>query len=217
MYRTVVLVVLVAVAGCAGAGGGAGTPTETPPIRATAAPATLAPAVAEATGYARRRADAPPLNTTVTARIEGDVTLQTTRRVRARTARRVYVRETSAGPAVVGLYAVPAVNPFENADLRKNPAAGLSPPTLAIRAQTVYADVRDVSQSGERSVAMLGNGTTLTTYRATATDDGGSRAVAVAVATVAHGGDYVTIVVVTPAGRTAPLDRLLGAVRHRKG
>jgi hypothetical protein len=204
---------VVVLAGCAGAGGGAGTPDE-PPLRATAAPATLDTATLDATGYAERRADSPPLNATITARIEGDVTLQTTREVRATTARRVYVRPTPDGPAVVGLYAVPSVQPFENADLRKNPAVGLSPAERLTRAQSVYADVGDLSETDDRSVTTLDAEATLTTYRATATVDGTDRPVTAAVVTVAHGRDYVTVAVVTPRGRTAPLARLLGAVRH---
>lgn len=209
-----VLLVSVLVAGCSGTGG-AGTTTESPPLRATAAPATIAPAALDATGYAERRADAPPLNTTITARIEGDVTLQTTRDVRATTARRVYGRSTPDGPAVVGLYAVPSIQPFENADLRKNPAAGLSAVGLLTRAQSVY-DVRDLSRTGERSVTVLDTEATLTQYDGTATANGTDRSVTAAVVTVAHGRDYVTVAVVTPDGQDAPLDRLLGAVRHEK-
>lgn len=215
MHRRVLtlgIVVLVAVAGCAGAGGG--DATDEPPLRATAAPATLDPATLDATGYAERRADAPPLNTTITARIEGDVTLQTTREVRATTARRVYARPTPEGPAVVGLHSVPSVKPFENADLRKNPAVGLSPADRLARAQSVYANVRDLSTAGERSVTVLGTEATLVRYRGVATANGTDHAVAAAVVTIAHGGDYVTVVVVTPRGRDAPLSRLLGAVRH---
>lgn len=207
---------LVVLAGCAGAGGGGGTPTPDPPIRETATPATLDPTAFSATGYAERRADAPPLNTTITARIEGDVTLRTTRDVRATTARRVYVRSTPDGPAVVGLYAVPSVKPFENADLRKNPAVGLSPAERLARAQSVYADPRDLSTVGERSVTVLGTESALIRYRGTAGVNGTDRPVAAALVTVAHGDDYVTVGVVAPRGRDTPLDRLLGAVRHEK-
>jgi hypothetical protein len=210
MFRYVPLAFLVLVAGCAG-GGGAGTTTPSPPIRAAATPATL-----DAPGYAERRADAPWVNTTITARIEGDVTLQTTREVRARTARRVYARSMPAGPAVVALYAVPSVKPFDNADLRKNPAAGLTPAELLTRAQTVYG-VRDLSATGERSVTVLDAEATLTHYRGTGSANGTDRSVTAAVVTVAHGADYVTVAVVTPRGRDAPLDRLLRAVRHKKG
>ncbi|MFB6255841.1 MAG: DUF6517 family protein [Haloplanus sp.] len=207
-----VSVVLVFVlAGCAGGGGGA-TATPEPPLRAAAAPATL-----DATGYAERRADSPPLNATITARIEGDVTLQTTREVRATTARRVYARSTPDGPVVVGLYAVPSVKPFENADLRKNPAAGLSTAAILGRSQSVYTDVRDRSTTGERSVTVLGTEATLTRYRAVATVNGTDRRVSAAVVTVAHGDDYVTVVVMTPRGREASLPRLLDAVRHETG
>jgi hypothetical protein len=212
----VALVVSVLVAGCAG-GGGAGTPTDDPPLRATADPAILTPDALDATRYAERRADAPRLNTTITARLEGDVTLQTTREVRATTARRVYARPTPSGPAVVGLYAVPSVQPFDNADLRKNPATGLSSADLLTRAQPVYADVRDLSATGERSVTTLGTAATLARYRGVATRNGSTRSIGAALVTVAHDGDYVTVAVVTPRRRDASLDRLLGAVRHEKG
>ncbi|AZH23970.1 DUF6517 family protein [Haloplanus aerogenes] len=210
---TLGVLVLVLAAGCAG--GGDGTPTDDPPLRATATPATLDPATLDATGYTERHADTPPLNTTITARIEGDVTLQTTRDVRATTARRVYGRATPDGSVVVGLYAVPAVQPFENADLRKNPATGLSTADVLTRAQTVY-DVRDLSQTGQRSVTLLGTDATLTQYEGMATANGTDRPVTAAVVTVAHGDDYVTAAVVTPRGRDAPLVRLVEAVRHEK-
>jgi len=206
---------LVLVAGCAGGGGGGATPTPDPPLRVTATPASLDPATLDAAGYTERRTDAPALNTTITARIEGDVTLQTTRDVRATTARRVYARSTPDGPAVVGLYAVPGVQPFENADLRKNPAAGLSTADVLARAQTVY-DVRDLSQTGERSVTLLGTDATLTRYEGTATANDTDRSITATTVTVAHGSDYVTVAVVTPRGRDVPLDRLFGAVRHEK-
>lgn len=207
---------LVVLAGCAGGG----TSEDSPPLRATATPATFESGALADLGYAERRADAPPLNTTITARIEGDVTLQTTRDVRATTGRRVYARSTPDGPVVVALYTVPAVRPFDNADLRKNPAVGLSPAALATRAQTVYADVRDASRAGAQSVTMLGNRTTLTRYRATARNGSRTadpRPVTVAVTAVAHGGDYVTLVIVRPRSADPSLRRLLGAVRHKKG
>jgi hypothetical protein len=219
MPRSVPVIVIVVsalalAAGCAGAGGSGGTPTADPPLRATAAPATLDATTLDAAGYAERRADAPPLNTTVTARIEGDVTLQTTREVRATTARRVYVRSTPDGPAVVALHSVPSVQPFENADRRKNPAVGLSPADRLGRAQAVYADVRDLSMVGERSVTVLDAGATLTRYRGTARANGTDRPVAATLVTVGHGGDYVTVAVVAPRGVDTSVPRLLGAVRH---
>ncbi|MFB6194545.1 MAG: DUF6517 family protein [Haloplanus sp.] len=203
---------LVLVAGCAGGGGDEAA--DSPPLTGTAAPATLDPAVRNDTGYAERRADTSQLNTTITASIQGDVTLRTTRKATVTAARRVYVRPSSAGPAVVALYSVPAVEPFENADLRKNPAGALSRAALVTHSQSVYADVRDVSQVGSRSVTLLGNETTLARYRATATRNGSSTTVTAAVATVRHRGDYVTVVAVTPRGVETPFARLLGAVRH---
>jgi hypothetical protein len=68
----------------------------------------------------------------------------------------------------------------------------------------------------ERPVTILGVETTLARYRGTATTraDDAARAVAAAVGTVSHAGDYVTVVVVTPRGRDAPLARLLDGVCH---
>lgn len=217
MSRRVLVGLLVVLAGCAGAGGGGATPTPEPPVRATATPASLDSTVLSATGYAEERADSPPLNATVTARIEGDVTLRTTRDVRATTARRVYARPTPDGPAVVGLHTVPSVKPFENADLRKDPAVGLSPAERLARAQSVYADPRDLSTAGERSVTVLGVEATLTRYRGMARVNDADRPVSAALVTVAHGGDYVTVAAVAPRGVDTSLSRLLGAVRHEKG
>jgi hypothetical protein len=194
----------VLLAGCTG-----GTSESPPPIVADASPATLDDATLSATGYEHVSTTRGRLNTTVSARIQGDVTLSTTRRVNATTVTAIYRRETDTGPVVATLYSVPAVQPFENANLTKNPASGRE-----AAAFVADYDVSDVEETGSRRVTLLGNETTLTTFAARGTANGRSVAVRLTRVTVRHDGDYVTVVVVTPRGVDSRLDRLLRGVAH---
>jgi len=112
----------------------------------------------------------------------------------------------------------PAVRSIENVDETADPARAVALPELLVTVQDQYADVRDRSQVGERSVTLLGNETTLETYQATATVDGESVTVSVRVATVRDGDDYVTVVGIVPAERSDvdPVRRLAEDVTHEK-
>lgn len=206
------LAVLVLVAGT----GCSGPESDAEPIRTNASRATVAPDALSATGYELAGERRQWLNTTISARIQGDVTLQTTRVVNASVAVAEYRRGTDGPPAVLGLYSVPGVQPFESANLTKNPAESLDAAALAVRAQSTFVDVRDVEKRGERTVAMLGTQTTLARYTATAAAGGSGVEVDISVATVRHDGDYVTAVLVGPPGATdlSRTDRLLAGVRH---
>ncbi|MFB6123789.1 MAG: DUF6517 family protein [Haloferacaceae archaeon] len=203
---SLLLAVTLLVAGCAGSGGG---DESSSPLVADAAPATLDEATLSATGYAHVSTTREGLNTTVSAAIQGDVTLSTTRQVNATTVTAVYRRATDAAPVVVTLTSVPAVRPFERADLVKNPAAGRS-----VAAFVAGYDVTGVEEAGRRQVTLLGNETTLTAYTAAGSTDG--RSLRLVRATVLHEGDYVTLAVAAPSGATLRLARLLDGVAHEK-
>jgi hypothetical protein len=201
---------LVVVAGCASSGSGG------EPIRASASPAIVGEDVLDAAGYRDGEPSTGHLNVTVSASIQGDVELHASRAVRATTARVVYRR----GDAVFATYSVPAVTLLpQSARIVRNPAATLSTAELVERAQPTYADVSGLTESGTSTVSMLGNETTLTTYRGTATRGGESVDVAVLVATVRHDDAFVTAVAVSPATaeERGRVERLVGAVQAPGG
>jgi hypothetical protein len=201
------LALVVLVAGCGGGGGGGDAPSG-PPLTGAATAAELADGTRSEAGFVETGRATGRLNTTVSATIQGDVELRTTRRVNVTTASVSYRREREGGdPTAFGTYSVPAVEPFERADLSKNPADGLAAAELADRAQDVYA-VTGTTAAGTTTLTLLGNETRATRYEATGTRDGRETTVVVTVATVRHGSDYVTAVLVVPA---ADRDRVSAA------
>lgn len=206
------LVFAVLVAGCIGAP----PDDDDPPIRATAGAATLSEETRTSAGYEAVRERRARLNVTVFAELSGDVSLTTERRVNATVSTAVYRRAGDGGPAVFALYTAPGIQPFENADLTKNPFASLGEPARFERAQLTYDDVGGLDSKRTRPVTVLGNETTLTTYTATAARDGTSVDVTVGQATVFHRGDFVTAVFVTPADANQPVETLLGGVKYEK-
>lgn len=211
-YVTLGLVLVVVLTGCGG-GGGAGESTGSP-LTGTATAAELTDDARTEAGLTERRRRTDQLNTTVSATIQGDVELRTTRRANVTTVSVSYDGGESEGEdgVVFGTYSVPAVQPFERANLTKNPADGLDPATLTTRAQHRYA-VRETTEVGQTTTTVLGTETTATRYEATAASDDEQR-LFVTVATVRHANDYVTAVVVVPAGASAPTATLFGGVMH---
>lgn len=216
MRRHVLLATLVVIAGCAGVGGGGegADAADRPVLTGTATPAELSETTRSETRFAESGRGTHRLNTTISATIQGDVELSTTREVSVTTYRVTYRRDDGGAPAVFGLYSVPAVKPFERADLRKNPASG-EPSSLVERAQATYEASPSAFGAGTESEArLLGTETTATRYETAVTLNGTETPVAVTVATARHGGDYVTAVAVVPADESVPVARLLGGVRH---
>jgi hypothetical protein len=209
---SLVVLLSVVLAGCGGTGGG-GTPT--PPLTGTATPAELSAATRAETGFTETTRTTARLNTTISATIQGDVELRTTRGVSVTTASVAYRRESESPSAAFGTYSVPAVEPFERADLVKNPAEGLSTAALATRAQRTY-EVTETTEVGTETVTLFGNETTATRAEATGTREGETVDVVVTVATVRHGGDYVAAVAVVPASEaeSTPTARLFDGVTH---
>jgi hypothetical protein len=201
------VVLVVALAGC---GGGSGPSAEDRPLlTGTADAAELDAAVRAETGFVEAGRHRGAVNTTISATIQGDVELRTTRRVDVTTVSVSYRRERAA----FGTYSVPGVRPFERADLTKNPVEGTPPAALATRAQRAYA-VDELTAQGSATVTLLGEETTATRYAGTATPDGEEVRVGVVVTTVRHDGDYVSAVVVAPSEEPVPLAALFGGVTH---
>lgn len=207
---TVVLALAVPVAGCLG------VPPEDddPPIRATAGAATLSEERRTSAGYESVHESRARLSVTIFVELGGDVSLTTKRRVNATVSTAAYRRTGDGQPSVFALYTAPGIQPFENAELTKNPFASLDEPTRFERAQSTYDDVGSLESTRTRTVTLLGNETTLTTYTATAARDGTSMDVTVAQATVFHRGDFVTALFVTPMGASQPVERLLEGVKY---
>jgi hypothetical protein len=199
---------LVVVAGCAGGGGDDG------PVVARAEAAAVERSALDATGYERVARSSETTNTTVTVTLRGDVEVQSTFDVRATVRRVVYERPVAGGVATVGVVSVPGVRPSEALAEPRDPFAGRGVAALATNATTVA--VTDARPTGNATVRLFGDETTLRRYAATGRRDGTARDVTVAVARARHDGDFVRVVAVVPAGATERdrVARLVAAVRH---
>lgn len=170
-------------------GGGGGDP-----IVAEAEPASVEGAALQETGYQEHRNGSTVLNTAVHASVSGDVELEATKDVEA-TFRVTKYRRSGAPPTPSALVvSSPAVQPIENVNESVDPARSVSLSELLALTQDQYADVGNVSQVDERSIGLLGEETTLRTYRATASVDGDAVDIRLHVATVRDGADYVTVI-----------------------
>ncbi len=205
-----VVLVVVLVAGCGGGGSGG-------PVELSATPATIGDDVLAETGYQPAGESTGWINTTVSHSISGDVELEASKDVRARSPVRVYHRDTNGGPAVVGVVTVPTVRLLEeSANIARNPAADLGPAGYAERLSTTYSDLQVNEVRSNRSVTLLDNRTFLVEYAATASRGGSTVDVRLFVATTRHGGDFVTFVAIVPAEAADPdrVKQVLGGVRH---
>lgn len=203
MARTAVLtVVLLAVtAGCFGGGSGE-------PVRASGSPATLS---AEDAGYEPVARENRTLNATVTVTLQGDVEGRESTDVAATIPVRTY--RNADDQRVIGVAASPFVRVIDNPPSGGDPLGTRSPAEQAAFVQSTYADF-DIEAAGERSVTLLGNETTMTTYRGTATRDGERVDVRTVIVRARHDGDVVTVVAVAPTSTDADLESRLEAVRH---
>lgn len=204
------LLLLVLTAGCLGGGSGSDV------IRQEAAAATVGAEALAETGYEEHRVETAWLNTSVRAEVSGDVEMSSPRDVEARTQIAEYRRGTDRGPAAFVVYSTPAVRPVENVDETVNLAAERDTATLAGDLQSAYGAVTDLAHVENRTVALLGNETTLRVYEATATTDGERVDVTVYRGSVEHGGDHVTVVAVLPADDDERLRSLVESVIHEK-
>lgn len=208
-YATVVLVVVL-VAGCGGGGSGG-------PVHLSATPATIGDTTLDETGFEPAGESTGWVNTTVSVSLSGDVELEASKDVRARSPVRAYSRETDGPPAIAGLVTVPAVRLLEkSANIARNPAGDLGPTGYAGRLPSTYSNLEVAEVRSNTSVSLLGNRTFLQQYAASASHNGSTVDVRVFVATVRHRGDFVTFVAIVPAEAADPnrVMQLLGGVRH---
>lgn len=204
----VLVALLVVVAGCGGGG-------DEGPLVVTASPASVDEAALSATGYELVERTNRTRNTTVTLTIQGDIQANPTFDVRATSHRAVYERQVSGGVAAFGVLAVPGVKPSEALANAVYPFEGRGV-AGNVTAATTYESVSDVRRLEPGTIRLLGNETTLERFAATGRYGGSSTPVRIAVATVRHEGDFVTVVVVYPADadESGAVDRLVAGVRH---
>lgn len=207
--RTAVLALVVVLAGCGGGGGGIDV------VTAEASSATIGDDALSAAGYQQHRVSRDSIRGNRTVSIQGDVELQASYRLNATTSVAEY-RARASPPAVVSVYSVPQVQPFDAVNVTLNPVRELSVADLTARVQTAYSSVSDVSHVRNTTVTMLGNETTVSTYAATGTTGNRTVAVAIHVARVRHEGDVVIAVGVHPEGMDAKATvlELVSAVEH---
>lgn len=196
---------LLVLAGCLGGGG--------EPVRATGSPASLPP---DATGeYEAAGETNRTLNATVTVTLAADVEGRESTDVAATVPVATYRRATDP-PAVLAVASSPRVEVVENPPAYGDPLGTLPPAELVPFVQATYAEPTELSETDEATVAVLGTGATLRTYRGSAVLDGESVPVRVHVVRVTHGGDVVTAVAVhgADASEQDRIGSLLGELRH---
>lgn len=208
--KKAIVALAIVLAGCGGGGGGG-------PVIVSADAATIQPGTLESTEFEPGAQSTNWVNSTVSVSISGDVELQASKDVRAQAPVRTYQRDTDAGPILIGLFTVPAVHLLESsADIVRNPAEGLAPVDLVGRVQSTYSDIDIAQQTANTSVVILGNETHLVSYAGTATVDEQTREVRISIATIRHGGAFVTFIEISPAPEADPdrTQQLLAGVQH---
>lgn len=194
------LLALVVLGGCAGGGGPETVSAAATPVAAPADAA--ATAGYESTGTTERR-----LNATVTAELEGDISV--TERVDVEATVPVATYRRTDGPGVAAVAASPQVQVVENPPVDRDPLATLS--TADLVAFLLNRSV-DVERTGERTVELLGETATLSTHGGT---DADGDPVVVWVVRAEGDAAAVTAVGLAPAGTdVAPFEALVAAVER---
>lgn len=131
-----------------------------------------------------------------------------------------YSRELDLGPAgqvEIARFAVLATPQVEIAGRTFNPVGSMSNEELVTRIQSEYRGIEDIQPAGDRTVRILGQETTVSTFTATARIESGLELpVVIHVANVQHGDDFVIAAAVHPQ-RIDEIDRiddLLRGIEH---
>lgn len=113
-----------------------------------------------------------------------------------------YSRQTTAGqtPGSVVVFSTPTVT---IAGQSLNPLGQLSSADLIDRLLAQYGSVGEVESAGSQQMTVLGKNATVSSFRATITENGQQVPVLVHVTTVKHGSDYVVALAIHPASATA--------------
>ncbi|MFB6125349.1 MAG: DUF6517 family protein [Halanaeroarchaeum sp.] len=127
-----------------------------------------------------------------------------------------YSRDTSGGrsPGSVVVFATPTVT---IAGQSLNPLGQLSSADLIDRLLAQYGAVGDVQSAGSQQITVLGKNATVSSFRATITQNGQDVPVLVHVTTVKHGDDYVVALAIHPASATAEdaaVKTMFTGIRH---
>lgn len=175
-------------------------------VTGSGTPATLSAATVDEAGLSEARAANQTLSTRVEETVSGDVSVRAVVDVDVTTP----VREYRGEGVAVGVVSTPAVQPVEGRGAFRDPLTELTPAEQAAHAQSAYS-VTDLGE-GERvrNVTLLGTETPLHRFEGTA--DG--EAVSVYLTRARDGDDFVTVVVVTPAGRNVDVAGVVRGVEH---
>lgn len=197
----------VPAAGCLG--------DDSTPVRASGSPATFGSDTVADAGYERVGVTNRTLNATLTTTLKGDIEAQESKDVVAEIPVSLY-RRPGDPPSVVAVASSPVVQLLENPPRSSDPLSTLSTAELVAFVQTTYGDVGGIERTDDRTVTVLGEETTLVTYRGTATAAGTALDVRLRVGRVRDDGDVVTVVAVRPAATddTSDVGSLLGALEH---
>jgi hypothetical protein len=117
------------------------------------------------------------------------------------------------------VFTTPAVEVAEQGPF--NPVADLNNTGLALRLQNQYDTIENVRREGNRTETMLGQETTVGTFRADArTTDGTSTEVFIHITQVRDGDDFVIAIAVYPTqldGEQETVNTLINGVQHETG
>lgn len=175
-------------------------------VTGSGTPATLSATTLDEAGLSEARTTNETLQTQVETTVTGDVSVRAVVDVDVTTP----VREYRGDGVAVGVVSTPAVRPIEGRGPFRDPLAELTPAEQVAHAQSQYR-VADLDE-GERvrNVTLLGSETPLRRFEGTA--DG--EPVIVSLTRAKHGDDFVTVVVVAPAGRAVDVAGLVDGVEH---
>jgi len=203
MVRPAAVVALAALVALAGCGGGGAPDT----VEAAATPAAVPADAAAAAGYEATATTERRLNATVTAELEGDISV--TERVDVRATVPVTTYRRTDGPGTAAVAASPLVQVVENPPVARDPLATLSTGELVA---LLFDRSVDVERTNERTVPALDGEATLAVHEGT---DADGAAVLVWVVRAEREDAVVTVVGVAPAGSDpAAFEALVAAAEH---
>lgn len=204
-----VLAALLVTSGCLGVLTGA------EPLVVEADPVAVSSAAANDAGYEEVRREEQPLTREFSAAGQ-------TREVQVTNHLAEYSRSVSVGPVGTGEFArfvvlsTPAV---EVLDRTFNPVGEMSNRELAEEIQSQYEGLDNLEPAGQRTVTVLGTGTTVSTFTADGRmgETGQSIEVTIHVTQVRHEDDFVVAIAVHPTllpGEDDRVDGMLAGIQH---
>jgi hypothetical protein len=169
-------------------------------------PATLSPATLDEAGLHETRSADRTLRTRVETTVSGNVAVQTAVEVNVTTPVYEYRRDDIA----VGVVSTPAVRPVEGRGAFRDALAELPVDEQVAYAQSRYGTAELGDGERVRNATLLGTETPLLRFPGTAS----GRPVTGFLTRAKHGDDFVTLVVVAPAGRDTDVAGLVAGLEH---